>query len=274
MVWLITVVVALVVPAVAVTAGSRAAPAAPTPSPILAAPVTPALTFSAESDTFVSAEQSAQAHGDLPFMKVAAEPAQIALLRFRVTGLTGPIERATLWLSPVSGSSVGFDVQALTDTVWGEDTATYEHAPLERSQGGLAVTGSSGPLVPGQWTSVDVTSLIAANGPVSLVLTTVAPDLLLLASRESGSTGPRLEVEPGPGMAGQELLRAGDPVIAAAGDIACDPTAPSFSACRTQATSDLLIGSGLAAVLTLGDHQDEDGTLEKLLASYDPTWAG
>jgi acid phosphatase type 7 len=81
-----------------------------------------------------------------------------------------------------------------------------------------------------------------------------------------------LVIEPGPQTTDHLLLRAGDPVIAAAGDIACDPTASNFSACNTQATSDLLVGSGLAAVLTLGDHQDDDGVPEKYQVAYDPTW--
>src|SRR4029077_6962652 len=73
--------------------------------------------------------------------------------------------------------------------------------------------------------------------------------------------------------------RAAAPVIAAAGDIACDPADSNYNgglgtanACRMRATSDLLVGSGLAAVLILGDNQYEDGTWSKYLASYDPSW--
>jgi len=63
------------------------------------------------------------------------------------------------------------------------------------------------------------------------------------------------------GSAGdQEMaLAASDPVIAAAGDIACDPSSSSFnggngssSACRQKYTSDLLVNGGFAAVLPLG----------------------
>ncbi|HMB24234.1 MAG TPA: DNRLRE domain-containing protein, partial [Anaerolineales bacterium] len=71
----------------------------------------------------------------------------------------------------------------------------------------------------------------------------------------------------------------GDPVIAAAGDIACDPADGNFksgsgtsSACRQKATSDLLAGKNYAAVLTLGDTQYEDGTLKKFQQSFDPSW--
>jgi hypothetical protein len=68
-------------------------------------------------------------------------------------------------------------------------------------------------------------------------------------------------------------------VIAAAGDIACDPGDASYNggagtatACHMKATSDLLVGAGYAAVLPLGDNQYEDGALAKFQASYAPSW--
>src|SRR4051812_4990029 len=70
-----------------------------------------------------------------------------------------------------------------------------------------------------------------------------------------------------------------DPVIAAAGDIACNPLDTEFNggfgiatACRQRATSDLLVGGGLAAVLPLGDEQYDDATLAEFRAAYDPSW--
>jgi hypothetical protein len=75
------------------------------------------------------------------------------------------------------------------------------------------------------------------------------------------------------------VMAAGDPVIAAAGDIACDPASPTFNggagtstSCRQRYTSDLLVGAGLAAVLPLGDIQYECGGYPAFLQSYDPTW--
>lgn len=72
---------------------------------------------------------------------------------------------------------------------------------------------------------------------------------------------------------------AADPVIAAAGDIACDPADASWlggagtpTACRMRATSDLLVAGGFDAVLLLGDNQYQEGTLEKYRASFHPTW--
>jgi hypothetical protein len=70
-----------------------------------------------------------------------------------------------------------------------------------------------------------------------------------------------------------------DPVIMAAGDQACDPTASSFNSglgtstsCRQKYTSDLLVNHNLAGVLALGDIQYECGGYNAFLGSYDPTW--
>src|SRR5918994_6257785 len=74
-------------------------------------------------------------------------------------------------------------------------------------------------------------------------------------------------------------LAASDPVIAAAGDISCDPGSPSFNggngsatACRQKYTSDLLVNAGLAAVLPLGDVQYFCGGYQAYLQSYDLSW--
>jgi hypothetical protein len=70
----------------------------------------------------------------------------------------------------------------------------------------------------------------------------------------------------------------GDPVVAAAGDVACDPASPSWNdtygsaGCHERLTSDLMLEMDLAGVLMLGDAQYEDGAPEKFLQSYDPTW--
>src|SRR3954468_10812459 len=72
---------------------------------------------------------------------------------------------------------------------------------------------------------------------------------------------------------------AADPVIAAAGDIACDPASSFFNGgagdsahCRQRATSDLLVGGTYARVLPLGDEQYEHGELANFQASYDQSW--
>jgi hypothetical protein len=62
-------------------------------------------------------------------------------------------------------------------------------------------------------------------------------------------------------------------VVAAAGDIACEPGQPiTPTLCHHAAVSDLLVSGGYVAVMPLGDTQYEDGALAKFQASYHPTW--
>jgi hypothetical protein len=71
----------------------------------------------------------------------------------------------------------------------------------------------------------------------------------------------------------------GDPVIAAAGDIACDPIDSGFhggigtpSRCHEKYTGAELVGGAFAAVLPLGDEQYECGGAAAFAQSYDPAW--
>jgi len=71
---------------------------------------------------------------------------------------------------------------------------------------------------------------------------------------------------------------ATDPVVAVAGDIACDPASAYFNGgfgtggkCRAAYVATLLDDT-LSGVLALGDNQYEDGTLSAFQDAYDPTW--
>jgi hypothetical protein len=66
---------------------------------------------------------------------------------------------------------------------------------------------------------------------------------------------------------------ASAPLIAAAGDIACEPGGlVTPTTCQQRATSDLLVRQPLSAVLTLGDEQYVEGRLSAFRKSYAPTW--
>jgi chitodextrinase len=82
-----------------------------------------------------------------------------------------------------------------------------------------------------------------------------------------------------PRLAGDIANATGDPVIAAAGDIACDPLNSNYNggngrngSCEELAVSDLLVNSGYAAVLPLGDNQYYCGSYSAFTASYGPSW--
>jgi acid phosphatase type 7 len=83
------------------------------------------------------------------------------------------------------------------------------------------------------------------------------------------------------GLAGAASAVAADPVIAAAGDIACAPTDPLFNAgaggpnnCAQGRTANIIAAMNPAAtaVLPLGDTQYNSGALSAYRASYAPSW--
>lgn len=63
-----------------------------------------------------------------------------------------------------------------------------------------------------------------------------------------------------------------DPVIAAAGDIACKLTTQDPTSCEQQATAELLAAGGYDWILTLGDIAYEDGTFNEFRTNFHPTW--
>ncbi|MGH2720393.1 MAG: metallophosphoesterase, partial [Actinomycetota bacterium] len=69
-----------------------------------------------------------------------------------------------------------------------------------------------------------------------------------------------------------DLVVAGDPVIAAAGDIACDPAVTSPSRCHSSDTANVIRSINPHAVLALGDLQYPTGTFDDFMDAYDPTW--
>ncbi len=88
-------------------------------------------------------------------------------------------------------------------------------------------------------------------------------------------TGSSISVRSAP----QKAAAGTDPVIAAAGDIACDPTNSNFNggngandACMEQATANLIGAANPSAVLLLGDNQYYCGGYPAFQQSYDLSW--
>lgn len=81
-----------------------------------------------------------------------------------------------------------------------------------------------------------------------------------------------------------------DPLVAAAGDVACDPTSSSFNGgdgtpatpggtppasagkCHMKATGDVIDALAPQYVLGIGDLQNQNGAFTKFQQSYDPAW--
>jgi len=225
-------------------------------------------TVVATADAYVTKSKPTVNFGTASKLRVRRNRVR-SYVRFDVAALPGPVSQATLRIRSASTSAAGYEVRSVADSSWGEETITYSNAPAVSP----AVTAVSGPIASGAWTSVDVTPLVAGEGTFTFALTTTSTTTLSLTAREAGAaSAPQLTIVTGDPT-------AGDPVIAAAGDIACDPSSPTFNnglgdatSCRQMATSELLTGAGLAAVLTLGDNQYECGGGTAFARSYDPSW--
>ena len=149
----------------------------------------PTTTRIAVADAYVDQSAGSTNFGTATKLRVDTSPDVRSYLRFDLTGVTG-IVSATLEIYATSSQSSGFDVHGVTDNTWSEPGITYANAPAPT----VAVAGSSGPAVTGAWTSTDVTSIVSGGGLVSFALTGKSTTALSLASRESGTTAPKLVV--------------------------------------------------------------------------------
>src|SRR5437868_3414032 len=134
------------------------------------------------------------------------------------------------------------------------------------------------PVSLGSWHTVELSETVGA-GTGSLTLLVDGSTAVSHANLDTGSQGvTRFAV-------GDEFTTptstasrgASDPVVVAAGDIACDPGDPNYNggtgtgiSCMQLATSNELATA--VAVLPLGDDQYNSGTLGMFQQVYDPTW--
>jgi hypothetical protein len=143
------------------------------------------------ADTYVSQSSPNSNYGGSTSLKIDNSPVIRSYLRFNLQGLSGTVSQATLRLYTRSSSSRGYSVHGVADNTWGEKTITHANAPAASQ----TVSGSSGSFSSGRWLSIDVTSLVSANGPVSFALTTTSSSSVTLASREYGASfAPQLVV--------------------------------------------------------------------------------
>jgi acid phosphatase type 7 len=259
--------------------------------------------LSPSADAYVSQTRPAANFGSAKELLAGGTPkVKRGYLSFDLANVSGTVAKATVRLYSKDTSRTGYEVRAVTDSTWDEQTITYNNAPPLGPVVATAPRASAD-----AFTSVDVTGLVADAGVVSLAVT--AADRLRVASRESGALAPQLIVElaaaatsaststslppttttlPASTTLGQTTSTAasttlepttttaatggGDPTIAAAGDIACDSSTRGATTCHQAATADLLAAGNFTAVLGLGDHQYPTGALIDFNAYYDPTW--
>ncbi|GGR98061.1 hypothetical protein GCM10010169_48300 [Micromonospora fulviviridis] len=141
------------------------------------------------ADSFVSSADPGANFGSKSYLKVDGSPGQVAYLRFDLAGVV-PGTPAVLRFYAESSQRAGVAARQVTDNGWHEAAITWANAP-----GVGATVDASGPITAGTWVSLDVSSLVTGDGPVTIALTTTDDTALRITSRE-GTRPPRLFVPP------------------------------------------------------------------------------
>lgn len=148
-----------------------------------------------DADAYVDSANSNKNYGPLPTLRVdGSSPVQRSFLRFDLSGVTGTVTKATLWIYAESSQTTGYSVYGVSNTTWGENTITDSNAPGMAS----SATGSSGPASINTWTRVVVTPLVSAavGHKVSFGFKTTSPTALKMTSNQGATANrPYLSVE-------------------------------------------------------------------------------
>ena len=162
--------------AVSVLAGTLWATAVlPVAQPSVAAAGT---SFVPVADAYVDANQAGRNFGARTFLLTDATPERISYIKFDVQGV-GVVPSAALRVYALRSNPLGFEVHAVSDSTWGESLLTYRNRPALD-----AVVGESGPVISGNWYSIDVSAAVSGDGLVTLALTGLSRTATRYSSRE------------------------------------------------------------------------------------------
>jgi hypothetical protein len=142
--------------------------------------------FAPVADAHVDAAAPSQNFGAAGALYTDGSPQLESYLRFSVTGLSGPVTRATLRLYVTNGSSDGPAVSATAGS-WSEGSLSWNNRPARTG----AVLADLQAVATGSWVELDVTRAVAGNGEFSFVLHPSSTDGVDFHSRESTSVALR-----------------------------------------------------------------------------------
>lgn len=173
-----------------------ATPTQPLPTPVGTpqppSPVQGVLSLAPAADDYVSASAPTANYGTALSLRAIGKPEARGYLRFTLPALPAGarIQRATLSLYVNSASGTGFTVNQVGDTTWSESQLDFANAPTP----GPMIASSARRVPTGHWITVDLASLVQANGSVSLALLARGDSWNTFASRESVDHAPVLKL--------------------------------------------------------------------------------
>jgi len=212
-------------------------------------------------------------------------PGEESYLRFNVSGVTGPIQSATLRLWVTNGSVNGPSLY-FTSSGWTETGLTWNNRPAPTGSP-LASVGS---IASNAWAEFDLTGVITGDGSYDFALLPDSTDGATFYARE-GSTPPQLVLSftsdplptptntatpgptatftstptPGPSPTATHTPSSDGVIFVGAGDIAdCNRNGDDLTA--------MLLDNIPGAVFTAGDNAYPLGSTSSFNNCYQPTW--
>jgi Carboxypeptidase regulatory-like domain/IPT/TIG domain len=153
--------------------------------------------FPAVADALVKTSSPAKNQGSLDYLQVRApDPEYRSFVKFDVSGVSGAVESAKVWLYVTDPSPDGGALYYVGNT-WTETSLTWNNAPALTG----APLGQAGSVQAGNWVSFDVSSVVSGNGSYAFALAGTSTNSAMYSSRE-GANPPVLVVETG----GQPVL--------------------------------------------------------------------
>jgi chitodextrinase len=175
---------------VAFDEAGNSSPASPTATATTAPPALVTLTFNPTDDTYVQDTTATTNYGSATEVVADASPVRHLYLKFNVSGVgSSTVVSAKLRLYCVDPSPFGGNFHRVASTTWTESGINWNTAPAAdaTSLGTLASVSAN------KWYEVDVTSVVQADGLVSLEADSTSTDGAYYASKERGAaTAPQL----------------------------------------------------------------------------------
>lgn len=154
-------------------------------------------TSSPVADSYVESTTPATNYGTSARLIVDASPVRETLLRFDLSGLTGPVQDARLRIHVAdvvdAESPSGGTVALVNNNSWTETGVTYNNRPT--SWGGTVAT--VGAVTRNSWVEIPVTSAVTTGGQLTLGIRSTNGDGAYFDSRQTTATAPRLVVTSG-----------------------------------------------------------------------------
>ena len=241
--------------ALVATAASIAALVGTVTPPASAATITAAPV----ADTYVASDAPGTNFGTRGNYWLDRSPNRRILMKFSVSGLTGPVTSAKLRMHvdnvTDAQSPGGGTYRLMSNTSWTETGATWNSQPAIDG----VTLGSIGSVARNTWVELDVTGKITGNGTYSIGVTTTSSNGAAFDSRESGILW-LLSSCSSPGRRRRQVIPSWSVQ-------ATSRTPPS----ATRPPQPLLDGIP-GTVFTTGDNAYPNGTLADFNTYYEPTW--